>query len=100
MATGISQAILANRVSYLFNFTGPSVSNDTACSSALVAIEQAVQALRAGACDLALAGGANLIWSPVKPLDIGIELLYAERTLEDGRTGDLRRLMISTRYNF
>ncbi len=64
MATGISQAILANRVSYLFNFTGPSVSNDTACSSALVAIEQAVQALRAGACDLALAGGANLIWSP------------------------------------
>ncbi len=64
MATGISQAILSNRVSYLFNFTGPSVTNDTACSSALVAIEQAVQALRAGSCTLALAGGANLIWSP------------------------------------
>lgn len=64
MATGISQAVLANRVSYLFNFTGPSVTNDTACSSALVAIEQAVQALRAGSCDLALAGGVNLIWSP------------------------------------
>lgn len=48
MATGISPAVLANRVSYLFNFTGPSVSNDTACSSALVAIEQAVQALRSG----------------------------------------------------
>jgi hypothetical protein len=45
-------------------------------------------------------GFANLIWNPVDPLDIGIELLYAERTLEDGRTGDLRRLMISTRYNF
>lgn len=64
MATGISQAVLANRVSYLFNFTGPSVTNDTACSSALVAIEQAVQVLRAGSCDLALAGGVNLIWSP------------------------------------
>jgi hypothetical protein len=45
-------------------------------------------------------GLANLIWNPVDPLDIGIELLYAERTLEDGRTGDLRRMMISTRYNF
>jgi DcaP outer membrane protein len=43
---------------------------------------------------------ANLIWNPVDPLDIGIELLYAERTLEDGRSGDLRRLMISSRYNF
>ncbi|WP_429941292.1 SDR family NAD(P)-dependent oxidoreductase (plasmid) [Agrobacterium vitis] len=64
MATGISQAVLSNRVSYFFNFTGPSVTNDTACSSALVAIEQAVQALRAGSCMVALAGGANLIWSP------------------------------------
>lgn len=45
-------------------------------------------------------GFANLIWNPVDPLDVGIELLYAERTLEDGRTGDLRRVMISTRYNF
>lgn len=45
-------------------------------------------------------GFANLIWNPVDPLDIGIELLYAERTLEDGRTGDLRRVMVSTRYNF
>ncbi|MFN4019496.1 MAG: DcaP family trimeric outer membrane transporter [Erythrobacter sp.] len=43
---------------------------------------------------------ANLIWNPVDPLDIGIELLHAERTLEDGRSGDLRRVMLSTRYNF
>lgn len=43
---------------------------------------------------------ANLIWNPVDPLDIGIELMYAERTLEDGRSGDLRRMMISSRYNF
>ncbi len=43
---------------------------------------------------------ANLIWTPVDPLDIGIELMYANRMLEDGRSGDLRRLMLSTRYNF
>lgn len=43
---------------------------------------------------------ANLIWSPVDPLDIGIELMHAERKLEDGRSGNLRRLMLSTRYNF
>ena len=43
---------------------------------------------------------ANLIWTPVDPLDVGIELLYAERSLENGQTGDLRRMMISTRYNF
>ena len=43
---------------------------------------------------------ANLIWSPVEPLDIGIEVMYAQRTLEDGRSGDLRRLQFSTRYNF
>jgi hypothetical protein len=43
---------------------------------------------------------ANLIWSPVDPLDIGIEVMYANRTLEDGRSGDLRRLQFSTRYNF
>jgi hypothetical protein len=42
----------------------------------------------------------NLIWTPVDPLDIGVEVMYANRTLEDGRSGDLRRLMFSTRYNF
>ncbi|EAQ29074.1 hypothetical protein NAP1_15783 [Erythrobacter sp. NAP1] len=43
---------------------------------------------------------ANLIWSPVDPIDIGIELMYAERTLEDGRSGNLQRVQVSTRYNF
>lgn len=43
---------------------------------------------------------ANIIWSPVDPLDIGIELMYAERILEDGRSGNLQRVQISTRYNF
>lgn len=43
---------------------------------------------------------ANLIWNPVDPLDIGVEVMYAERTLEDGRSGNLQRLQFSTRYNF
>ena len=42
----------------------------------------------------------NLIWSPVAPLDVGIEYLYAERTLEDGRNGSQQKVQVSTRYNF
>ncbi|MEM9500838.1 MAG: DcaP family trimeric outer membrane transporter [Pseudomonadota bacterium] len=42
----------------------------------------------------------NLIWNPVPPLDFGVELLYAERMLEDGRSGNLQRVQFSTRYNF
>ena len=43
---------------------------------------------------------ANLIWSPVKPLDIGIEYIYAERSLEDGRSGNLQKVQLSTKYSF
>ncbi|MEL6540050.1 MAG: DcaP family trimeric outer membrane transporter [Pseudomonadota bacterium] len=43
---------------------------------------------------------ANLIWSPVGPINIGIELMYAERILEDGRSGNLQRIQFSTQYNF
>jgi hypothetical protein len=42
----------------------------------------------------------NLIWTPVAPLNVGIELMYAERTLEDGRSGNLQRVQFSTQYNF
>ncbi|WP_264394267.1 DcaP family trimeric outer membrane transporter [Porphyrobacter sp. ULC335] len=43
---------------------------------------------------------ANLIWTPVGPLNVGIEVMYATRTLEDGRTGNLQRIQLSTQYNF
>ncbi|WP_314172112.1 SDR family NAD(P)-dependent oxidoreductase [Streptomyces winkii] len=62
--TGSAYAIIANRVSHHFDLRGPSVVNDTACASSLVAVQQAVQALQAGDCDHALAGGVNLTWSP------------------------------------
>ncbi len=63
-ATGLSQAMLSNRLSYFFNLHGPSETIDTACSSALVAVHRAVQSLRNGECQQAIAGGVNLILSP------------------------------------
>lgn len=63
LGTGVSHAVLANRISYLLNFKGPSEAIDTACSSSLVAINRAVEALRSGDCDLAIAGGVNIISS-------------------------------------
>ncbi|HIW90963.1 MAG TPA: acyltransferase domain-containing protein [Candidatus Corynebacterium avicola] len=62
--TGNSTAVVANRVSYAFDFRGPSVALDTACSSSLVAIHQAVRSLRDGDSSVALAGGVNLLASP------------------------------------
>ncbi|MFC3963890.1 polyketide synthase Pks13 [Nocardia jiangsuensis] len=61
---GSVSSIISNRVSYFFDFTGPSVAIDTACSSTLVAVHQAVRALRDGDADLALAGGVNMILAP------------------------------------
>jgi acyl transferase domain-containing protein len=63
-ATGTSRSILANRVSYAFDWKGPSLNTDTACSSSLVALHQAVQALRSGECDMAVVAGANLVFGP------------------------------------
>ncbi|WP_327405900.1 acyltransferase domain-containing protein [Streptomyces sp. NBC_01288] len=57
-ALGTSADFLATRVAYLLDLTGPAVSVQTACSSALVAVHQACQALRAGDADLALAGAS------------------------------------------
>ncbi|ORW23191.1 polyketide synthase Pks13 [Mycobacterium palustre] len=66
--TGNATSIVPNRVSYFYDFRGPSVAVDTACSSSLVAIHQAVQALRNGEADVAVAGGVNALLTPAVTL--------------------------------
>ncbi|MGV0743180.1 polyketide synthase Pks13 [Mycolicibacterium sp. XJ870] len=63
--TGTASSIIANRVSYFFDFRGPSVAVDTACSSSLVAAHQGVQALRSGEADVAIVGGVNALITPM-----------------------------------
>lgn len=62
--TGTVLSIAANRISNAFDLSGPSVAVDTACSSALVALDTACRHLTTGSCDLAFAGGANVILDP------------------------------------
>ncbi len=61
---GSAPSMAAGRISHLLDLHGPSIALDTACSSSLVAVHYAVRALRSGDCDLAVAGGVNVICSP------------------------------------
>src|SRR5690606_27611924 len=79
--SGIAHSIHSGRLSYLLGLQGPSLTLDTACSSSLVAVHLACQALRAGDCRMALAGGVNLILSP----DLYIALSQARMLAPDGR---------------
>lgn len=63
-ATGTARSIVANRISYLFNLKGASMTIDTACSSSLVALHQAIQSLRNAESTTAIVAGANLILDP------------------------------------
>lgn len=62
--TGNTPSVAAGRLSFVLGLQGPSIALDTACSSSLVTVHMAVQSLRAGECDMALAGGVNLMLSP------------------------------------
>jgi acyl transferase domain-containing protein/acyl carrier protein len=62
--SGTAHSIAAGRISYLFDFRGPSLTVDTACSASLVAFHLACRSLRAGECDLALTGGVSLVIGP------------------------------------
>ncbi len=79
--TGNAHSIAANRLSYVLGLRGPSMAVDTACSSSLVAVHLACQSLRARECDLALAGGVNLILSP----ELTLAFTEAGMMAADGR---------------
>jgi acyl transferase domain-containing protein len=63
-ATGVSPSVASGRISYVLGLEGPAVSIDTACSASLVALHLAAQALRAGECSMALAGGVTVMAHP------------------------------------
>eukprot|EP00820_Chromera_velia_P016281 Cvel_6212.t1-p1 / transcript=Cvel_6212.t1 / gene=Cvel_6212 / organism=Chromera_velia_CCMP2878 / gene_product=Putative inactive phenolphthiocerol synthesis, putative / transcript_product=Putative inactive phenolphthiocerol synthesis, putative / location=Cvel_scaffold300:95231-105286(+) / protein_length=2635 / sequence_SO=supercontig / SO=protein_coding / is_pseudo=false len=81
VGTGTVSALLANRTSYAFGLKGPSVTLDTACSSALVALDAGVSSVRAGGSALSLVGGVNLMLSPF----LFINFCKARMLSADGR---------------
>jgi acyl transferase domain-containing protein len=71
---GQTCSIASNRISYLFDFHGPSFSVDTACSSSMVALHLACESLAKGECSLALAGGVSIVLEPA--LSVGLSKAY------------------------
>ncbi len=69
--TGVAQSVAANRISYFFDFKGPSFVVDTACSSALVAAHQACQSIWNGESSMAVAGGVNAMLTPEVTITLG-----------------------------
>jgi acyl transferase domain-containing protein/SAM-dependent methyltransferase len=80
-STGNAFSVAAGRLSYHLGLQGPSLAIDTACSSSLVAVHLACQALRLGECDLAVAGGVNVILTP----EMNINFSKARMMAADGR---------------
>lgn len=80
--TSSSMTLLSNRISYTFDFNGPSMTVDTACSSSLVATHLAARALQEGECHLALAGGVNLMLLP----DYQVMMCKGRFLAADGRS--------------
>ncbi|HET9891023.1 MAG TPA: beta-ketoacyl synthase N-terminal-like domain-containing protein, partial [Mycobacterium sp.] len=94
LAIGTSSSAAAGRISYRLGLQGPAVTVDTACSSALVAVHQACQALRMGECDVALAGGVNVLISPATMITFSKSRMLAPdgrcKTFDESADGYVR----------
>lgn len=91
---GTATAVIPNRISYYFNFKGPSLPIDTACSSSLNAIHTAVQSLNLGEASMALAGGVSLILTPTRHISFSKTGMLSPtgscKTFDDGADGYVR----------
>ncbi|KAF1993194.1 putative hybrid NRPS/PKS enzyme [Amniculicola lignicola CBS 123094] len=78
-ASGTSRAMMSNRVSFFFDWHGPSMTIDTACSSSLIAVHQAVMQLRTGQSRVAIAAGSNLLLDPADYISMSkLEMLSSD----------------------
>lgn len=79
VASGNSLSMAAGRLSYFYDFNGPSLAIDTACSSSLVAVDEACRRLRLGECELALAAGVNSLLTPQVSINFSRARMLTDR---------------------